>query len=56
MIGDPEFYLDGMPWIPLSDPQVSGDRYLDTTYAIFGKEGSAWLVEKIKTILKGETT
>lgn len=56
VIGDPEFYLDGMPLIPLPDPQVSGNRYLDTTYAIFGKEGSAWLVEKIKTILKGETT
>lgn len=56
VIGDPVFDLGTHPWIPLPDPQVSGDRYLEEPYAIFGKKGAAWLAENRKTIEKGEKT
>ncbi len=54
VIGDPVFDMGEKPMVHLPDPQVSGGRFVDENYRIFGKKGSSWLVENIKTIFKGE--
>lgn len=54
IIGDPAFDQGNRPFLSLPDPAVSGDRYLEEPYSIFGRKGSAWLVENIKIQYKGE--
>ncbi len=48
-VADPvyETFLPHTTLIPLPDPQISGDQYLDIPYEIFGKKGAAYLFEKI---------
>lgn len=57
ILADPEFDLGEHPFSYLPDPQVSGARYQQMPYSIFGKKGAAWIVENINSIFyKGETT
>ena len=56
ILADPEFDLGEHPMTYLPDPQVSGARYQQIPYSIFGKKGAAWIAENIKAIFKGETT
>ena len=50
VIADPVYgkYFTGSAFIPLPDPQISGEQYLDMPYEIFGKKGAAYLSGEIK--------